>query len=97
MNAMRLETRKALPGILSITTNHYADTALNGSKAGLMCGYEFFSADHMLFATDLPSDHHFGYRMTKETIESVEQLDIPESEKRAIFEGNARKFLRLPA
>ena len=74
----------------------YADTALNGSTAGLMCGYDFFGADHMLFATDLPYDHHLGYRMTKETIESVEQMDIPESEKSAIFESNARKLLRLP-
>lgn len=73
----------------------YADTAIDGHRAGLMCGYDFFGADHMLFATDMPYDCHFGYRMTKETIESVEQMNIPEYEKDAIFELNARKLLKL--
>lgn len=74
----------------------YADTALNGSTPGLMCGYAFFSADHILFGTDMPYDSQNGHLIVRETIKSIEQMDISDSEKKKIFEDNARKLLRLP-
>lgn len=74
----------------------YADTAVNGSVPALMCGYHFFGADHMLFATDMPYDVQLGDIYTRETIRSVEQMDIPDSDKKKIFEDNARKLMRLP-
>jgi len=75
--------------------NFYADTALYGSTAGLMCSYAFFGAAHMLFGTDMPFDIEFGERYTRETIESIERMDIPDKDKRKIFEDNARQLLRL--
>ncbi len=74
----------------------YADTALNGSTPGLMCGYAFFGAEHILFGTDMPYDSQNGHLIVKETINSIERMDIPDFEMRKIFEGNARKLLRLP-
>ncbi|MFC1894020.1 amidohydrolase family protein [Chloroflexota bacterium] len=74
----------------------YADTAISGSTPGLMCGYAFFGADHLLFGTDMPYDAQNGHVATRETIRSVEEMDIPESEKKKIFEDNARRLLRLP-
>lgn len=74
----------------------YTDTALYGSTAGLMCSYAFFGASHMLFGTDMPMDSQFGERYTRETIEAIEQMDIPDIDKRKIFEDNARQLLRLP-
>ncbi len=74
----------------------YADTAIYGSIAGLMCSYAFFGADHLLFGTDMPFDNQLGERYTRETIESVEQMDISNAEKRMIFEDNARRLARLP-
>jgi len=74
----------------------YADTALYGSIAGLMCNYAFFGADHLLFGTDMPLDSQLGERYTRETIESVNSMAISEAEKKMIFEDNARKLLRLP-
>lgn len=74
----------------------YADTALYGSTAGLMCSHAFFGADHLLFGTDMPFDSQLGERYTRETIESVEQMDISDLEKMKIFEDNARRLLRLP-
>ncbi len=74
----------------------YGDTAVCGSTDALMCGYAFFGADHILFGTDMPYDNQLGDRCIRQTILSVEQMDISESEKRKIFEGNARKLLRLP-
>ena len=74
----------------------YADTAIDGSTPGLMCGYAFFGADHILFGSDMPYDYQDGNLILKETIKSIEQMDIPEPDKQQIFEGNARKLLRLP-
>jgi predicted TIM-barrel fold metal-dependent hydrolase len=73
----------------------YADTALNGSAAGLQCGYAFFGADHLLFATDMPFDVEFGNRGIRKTIESVEALGLGPAEKKRIYEENARRLLRL--
>jgi len=49
-----------------------------------------------LFGTDMPFDSQLGERYTRETIESVEQMDISDLEKMKIFEDNARRLLRLP-
>ena len=74
----------------------YADTALYGGTSALMCGYDFFGGDHILFASDMPYDNQLGDRFTGQAILSIQQMDIPESEKKKIFEDNARKLLRLP-
>lgn len=74
----------------------YADTAINGSIPGLMCGYAFFGPEHILFGTDMPFDSQLGFRLVRETIEGIEQMDIPDSHKKMIFEDNARKLFRLP-
>jgi predicted TIM-barrel fold metal-dependent hydrolase len=75
----------------------YTDTALYGNTAGLMCAYDFFGADHLLFGTDMPlGDATCGDRNTRETINAIEQMDISDDDKRTIFEKNARGLLRLP-
>lgn len=75
----------------------YNDTALYGHTPGLMCGYEFFGADHLLFGTDMPlGDPQIGERNTRETIDAIEQMDIDDMEKRKIFSENARDLFRLP-
>jgi len=74
----------------------YADTAIYGHTPGLMCGYAFFGAEHLLFATDMPWDNQLGDRETRDTINSIEQMDISDREKKMIFEDNARNLMRLP-
>jgi aminocarboxymuconate-semialdehyde decarboxylase len=74
----------------------YADTATNGSTPALMCGHAFFGAGHMLFGTDFPYDAQFGDIFIREGIAAIEQMDIPNSEKKKIFEENARELFRLP-
>ena len=74
----------------------YADTAVQGSTPALMCGYAFFGADHLLFGTDMPHDSQLGDRNIRETIRSIEEMDIPASDKKKVFEDNARQLLRLP-
>ena len=73
----------------------YGDTALNGSRAALMCGYDFFGAGHIVFATDFPYDDEEGERFTREVIRSVEDMTILDDQKNMIFEKNARKLLHL--
>jgi len=73
----------------------YFDTAIYGSTPGLMCAHAFCGVDHLLFATDFPYDSQLGERYIRQTIQSIEQMDISVLEKRKIFEENARKLLRL--
>ncbi|MDP2647607.1 MAG: amidohydrolase family protein [Desulfobacterales bacterium] len=75
----------------------YADTALFGSVAGTKCGLEFFGADNVLFASDSPFDPEKGPGYIRETIKIIEQLPISDGDRKKIFEGNARRLLKLKA
>jgi aminocarboxymuconate-semialdehyde decarboxylase len=72
--------------------NFYTDTATYGNTPALMCGYDFFGADHLLFGSDAPLGPSYG--VTLETIKSVERMNIPEGEKEKIFLQNAMKLLK---
>ena len=54
-----------------------------------------FGIDHLLFGTDMPFDEEIGAFSVRNTINSVEHMNIPNSEKQLIYEGNARRLLRL--
>ena len=73
----------------------YNDTAIVGNTPALMCAYAFCGAEHLLFATDMPYDPQRGDDGARNTIEAIEQMAIPDSDKKKIFEDNARKLLRL--
>jgi len=71
----------------------YNDTAVQGNVPNLMCAYAFCGADHILLGTDFPMA---TLNLVKETIRSVNEMPIPEAEKKRIFEENARQILKLP-
>lgn len=73
----------------------YNDTAISGNMPALMCAYAFFGADHLLFGTDMPFDAELGNRYTRDTIESIKQMNIADSEREAIFESNARRLMNF--
>jgi aminocarboxymuconate-semialdehyde decarboxylase len=73
----------------------YNDTALNGSTSGLMCGFDFFGEDHLLFGSDMPYDIENGSIAIRQTIGAIEAMNIPESSKKKIYNGNARNLLHL--
>ena len=73
----------------------YADTSVNGSAAAARCGHAFFGTSHCVFATDAPFDAEQGRMLIRETINAVNALEIPASDKARIFSGNARELLRL--
>jgi predicted TIM-barrel fold metal-dependent hydrolase len=72
----------------------YNDTALYGNTDGLMLGYSFFGADHLLFGTDAPLGPKYGY--TLQTEKSIERMNIPDEDKEKIFFDNAVNLLRIP-
>jgi predicted TIM-barrel fold metal-dependent hydrolase len=75
----------------------YADTALYGGTSALMCGYDFFGADHLLFGIDMPlGDMEFGNRNYRQTINAIEEMAISDEDRSKIYEENARKLYRLP-
>ena len=71
----------------------YADTAVYGTASALMCGYDFFGADHLLFGTDAPMGP--GNGLTEGTIRCVERMEIPSIEKEKIFRQNAIRLLKV--
>ncbi len=81
--------------ILDYFRRFHVDTAINGNTPALLCAYSFYGADRMYFGTDFPYDAQNGLESTQETIEAIEAMDIPEADKKKIFEANAIKLLKL--
>jgi aminocarboxymuconate-semialdehyde decarboxylase len=98
-NGLERLGQKFFPGLTKHPIEYfrmfYNDTALNGNPSGLRCGYDFFGEDHLLFASDMPYDVQNGAISIRQTIEAIEGMNLPESSKKKIYEGNARKLLHL--
>ncbi|HEU4369452.1 MAG TPA: amidohydrolase family protein [Methylomirabilota bacterium] len=73
----------------------YGDTALFGAWHAMESGLEFFGADHILFGTDMPFDPEKGPGFIRDTIGAMERLRASGADKTKIYEGNARRMLRL--
>lgn len=73
----------------------YADTALSGSAIGTRCGLDFFGVDHVVFGTDCPFDPEGGPMYIRETIRVIDELDVSEADREAIYSGNIRALARL--
>jgi predicted TIM-barrel fold metal-dependent hydrolase len=83
---------KVLPSLkrphLDYLHDFYGDTALfGGGIHAVRCGLEFFGSDHVVFATDTPLGP------IAPTIEVIKRLEIPESDRRKIFAGNAERLI----
>ena len=74
---------------------YYADTATFGSRAAMECGLDFFGVDKVVFASDSPFDPEKGPGYIRETIRCIDELPISAEDRAQIYEGNARKMLRL--
>ncbi len=67
----------------------YGDTAMfGGGVHALRCGFDFFGADKVVFATDTPLGP------IKPAIEALNKLDISDRDRRKIFAGNAERLLK---
>ena len=73
----------------------YGDTALFGAWHAMESGLAFFGADHILFGTDMPFDPEQGPGFIRDTIQAMDKMRATPAEKSAIYEGNARRLLKL--
>jgi len=73
----------------------YGDTALYGGTDALECGLKFFGPERIVFGTDFPMDMHQGTKFLDWGIEAVNKMNITDAQRQLIFEGNARRILRL--
>jgi predicted TIM-barrel fold metal-dependent hydrolase len=71
----------------------YCDTAVYGSTSALMCAYEFFGPDHILFGTDAPLGPDYG--LTTLTVDSVQRMNVPENDKEKIFSQNTVGLIKM--
>ena len=65
-----------------------------GARAATRCGLEFFGAEQVLFASDMPFDPTPGLYM-RETIKVIESLELSSEDREQIYYGNARRLLGL--
>jgi predicted TIM-barrel fold metal-dependent hydrolase len=70
----------------------WGDTAVFGSRAATACGLEFFGPDQVVFASDAPFDPEGGSLYIRETIKVIDGLDIAESDRHKIYQGNAERL-----
>ena len=73
----------------------YADTALMGAKDATLLGLKFFGPERTLFSSDMPFDPEKGSAYIRWTIEVVDSLDIKPADRKKIYEGNAKRLLKL--
>jgi predicted TIM-barrel fold metal-dependent hydrolase len=73
----------------------YADTALFGAPHGIRCALDFFGAERVLFASDMPFDPEKGSYNIRVTIADLDALNLDTATRWMIDEGNARRLLRL--
>ncbi len=73
----------------------YGDTALFGAWHAMESGLAVFGADHVLFGTDFPFDPEHGPGSIRDTIAAMERMRASAEDKAKIYEGNARRLLRL--
>jgi len=73
----------------------FADTALFGAREATICGLKFLGSERVLFGSDMPFDPEKGSAYIRWTIEVIDGLDIKKEERNAIYEGNAKRLLKL--
>lgn len=65
-----------------------ADTATFGTVGSIRMALDFFGQDNVVFASDAPFDPEGGAMFIRETIRALDQLDISDSVRAAIYHGN---------
>lgn len=71
----------------------YVDTALLGNPQALDLAANYFGISHLLFGTDAPLGI-MPAGATKEIIEAINQMNVSEEDKEAIFKNNLFRLLK---
>jgi aminocarboxymuconate-semialdehyde decarboxylase len=70
----------------------YGDTAVEGARAATVCGIDFFTPDHVLFASDCPFDKEKGPGYIRDTIKVLNAIGIAPADMEKICYRNAQKL-----
>jgi aminocarboxymuconate-semialdehyde decarboxylase len=73
----------------------YADTAIEGVRAPMVCGIDFFGADHVLFASDCPFDKEKGPGYIRSTIAVLNDIPLSAEDKEKICFRNAQQIFGI--
>jgi predicted TIM-barrel fold metal-dependent hydrolase len=73
----------------------YGDTAVEGARAATICGIDFFTPDHTLFASDCPFDKEKGPGYIRDTIKVLQSIGLSEADKEKICHRNAQQLFGL--
>jgi aminocarboxymuconate-semialdehyde decarboxylase len=73
----------------------YGDTAVEGARAATVCGIDFFTPDHVLFASDCPFDKEKGPGYIRDTIKVLNSLGLAPADQEKIYYRNAEKLFGL--
>lgn len=65
-----------------------ADTATFGGVGSIKMAIDFFGADQVVFASDAPFDPEGGRMYIRETIRALNEMDIDEDTRAALYHGN---------
>lgn len=98
MNEMRFGQRDIdlKENALAYFRRIFYDTATSGNTAALNCARDVMGSSQLIFGTDMPFDNQLGQRLIRQTIESVEQMELDHQEKKKIYRSNAVQLLALP-
>jgi predicted TIM-barrel fold metal-dependent hydrolase len=81
--------------LLDCFKDFYGDTALCGGRIGLVCGLDFYGADHVLFASDAPFGAEEGRAYIRDCMGAIASLDVSDAVKEKIFFRNAKSLFGL--
>ena len=73
----------------------YGDTAVEGARAATVCGVDFFTPDHVLFASDCPFDKEKGPGYIRDTIKVLDSLGLSAADQEKIYFRNAQKLFGI--
>jgi predicted TIM-barrel fold metal-dependent hydrolase len=75
----------------------FADTATFGSRAALQCACDFFGANQLLFATDMPFGPDQGVGAIRETLRCIECMNLSDQERDNILEIGFQRLVKSKA
>jgi aminocarboxymuconate-semialdehyde decarboxylase len=73
----------------------YGDTAVEGARAATVCGIDFFTPDHVLFASDCPFDKEKGPGYIRDTIKVLDSLGLAPADMEKICHRNAQRLFGI--
>jgi len=69
-----------------------ADTATFGPAGSIKLAMDFFNEGNIVFASDAPFDPEGGRMFIRETIKGIDEMDISETQRAAIYHGNLERL-----